>query len=254
MMKQRSKFFTVQAALLLLYMAVAPFAYAEAVVTSSAESTLPHFCASLDVATPKIAQNIFDQEDKYASKEKDRETRLENKASAHERATQSIRLNTDAMHDRVFAKIMMYATSENEKMAIEKFRQELDIATSKRRASVDAATATFNTELAKIIATRTHDIDNATTTLRNATIKAGNAARANCKNGLAGTIVRTRYTRDLKNARMQLQADVTSALKRNEGIPVLIKNRDADVKKAVDAFRDALATLRHELESTLKVN
>ncbi len=252
MMKQRSKFFTVAAALLLLCMTGPTFVYAEEATTSTNLGTGSHFCASLDVATQKIAQNLLEKEDKYANKEKDREVRLGEKSSARERSKQSVRLDTDAKHDRVFAKLIEHATSEKEKAVIEKFRQELDNAISTRRASVDAAVTTFNTESARLIATRTHDIDTATTTLRNATMKAGNIAKANCKNGLAGTTVRTRYTRDLKNARIQFQADVASALKRNERIAELINNRDTDVKSAVDEFKDTLASLRLELETNLK--
>ncbi len=254
MMKQRSKFFIVQIGLLTLSMAAPSFVYAEEGATSSTESMQTHFCASLNVATQKIAQNILLQEGKYANKAKERETRLEEKSSARERITQSTRLDTDATHDKVFAKLADHATTDSEKAAIEKFKQSLDTAIFARRASVDAAVETFNIESAKLTALRAHDIDNRTTTLRNATIKAENAAKANCKNGLAGTIVRTRYTRDLKNARKQFQADVDSALKRNDRLSLVIKNRDADIKKAVEVLRDTLATLRHELESNLKEN
>lgn len=254
MMKQRFNPFISQAVLVALVFAAPSFVYAEDADTSRADANQSHFCASLDVATQKIAQNIFAQEDKYAGKEKDREERVTEKVGARERATQGIRLDTDSTHEKVFAKIIAHAKSDEDKAAIGQFKHGLEIAISKRRASVDAVLATFGTESAKLIALRGRDIDNATTTLRNTTNKAANSAKINCKNGLAGTIVRARYTRDLKNARLQFQADVTSALKHNEEISALIKNRDADIKSAVDDFREALANLRVDLQSTLEAD
>lgn len=254
MMNPRSKLFIVQAALLSLCMAAPTFVYAEADATSTARDPQVNFCASLEQATQKIAQNILEQESKYANKEKDRQSRFEDKVSARERTMQSTRLDTDVVHDRMFTKLVAHATTDEERAAIEKFKQGLNIAIATRRASVEAAVTRFNSESAKLIALRAHDIDNATTTLRNATTKAGIVARNNCKKGLAGTTVRARYTRDLKNARMQFQVDVASALKRNQGISPLIKSRDTDVKAAVDEFKDTLATLRLELETTLRAN
>lgn len=254
MMKLRSKFLKGGAALLLLCMAAPSFVYAKESTTSSAGSSGLRFCASLDVATQKIAQNIFEKQDKYSSKEKDREARLEEKASLRERNTQGARLDANAKHDKVLTKLSEHATSQNEKSAIEKFRHELDIAIAKRRASVDAALLTFNTESAKLIAARANDIDTATTSLRNRTMKAGNTAKVNCRNGLSGTTVRTRYTRELKNARTQFQSDVASALGRNQDIALLIKNRDVDIKNAVELFKDTLTSLRADLEASLETN
>ncbi len=254
MMKQRFNFFISLTVLLSLSLVSPSFAYAKDEPASRAESMQADFCASLDLVTQKIDQNILAQEDKYASKEKDREVRSAEKASVRERTTQGTRFDTDAKYDKVFAKLIAHAKSEEDKAVIEKFKLGLDKAISKKRASIDAAVTTFNAESAKFIALRELDIDNATTTLRNATIKAEIVARNNCKKGLAGTTVRARYARDLKNARMKFQADVTSALKRNEGIFPLTKSRDADIKNAVDEFKDELAILRLDLESTLETN
>ncbi len=254
MMKKRFNSPIALSVLLTLTLVSPSLAYAKDEASSRAGSLQTSFCASLDLATQKIDQNILAQEDKYAVKEKEREVRIIEKMGARERATQGIRLDTDVTHDKVFVKLVAHSRSEEDKTAIGEFKQGLDRAIAKRRESVDAAVKTFNTESAKLIALRERDIDNATTTLRNATIKAANSAKINCKNGLAGTTVRARYARDLKNARLQFQADITSALRRNEGISTLIKNRDADIKTAVDEFKDALSTLRLDLESTLETN
>ncbi|MCL5436036.1 MAG: hypothetical protein M1275_03055 [Patescibacteria group bacterium] len=208
----------------------------------------PAVCTRIDAFMEKLQVGLGQANTNLAQVRTERSHNLQNRAEQNDEKLSGIRDSADSNREQFYEKLQARATTDQQKQAVETFRNAVEAAVQVRQAAVDAAIETFRQGLGEAAQVRQETTERARTTFQAAVQAAEEKAKADCETVDAAT-VRTQLLADLHKARTQLQANIKVANQVQTTLQQLKQTRRQAIEKAFDAFHAAFQTALSDLKA-----
>ena len=208
----------------------------------------PEFCASVDGFSQKIIKDITEREARVSNQESTQKTALDAKFTKQDDVRTNTRLTSDDSLSKVFTTLLGKASTVKEKTGIEKFKKDIEEATRARRTAVDTATALFKKKAEDALKLRKSTISSALNQFKNDAESAMVMAKSDCTTGASSPSVRSAYLVKLETAKKTLVGKLAEIKQQDDGIKILVKERQSVIERAAQDFKNAVLKAENELK------
>jgi len=214
-------------------------------------TTTQNFCTNVTSYAARITEALTKNKANLENRqEKNKENFQERYAKRSQTLTQA-RVLGDADREEIYTKLMAKATTDAQKQAVQQFKATVETAVTARRSAVDVAVKAYWDALDASLNGRQSSVDSAKQTFTNAINTAVAAAQSACAGGTDPATVRTQFNATVKAAKTQFSTDRKAIDKYGPQVKAIVTTRNAEVKKAFDAFRATMEQARTALKASL---
>ncbi|MEK7630813.1 MAG: hypothetical protein AAB417_02205 [Patescibacteria group bacterium] len=219
--------------------------------TATSTSNGKDFCDRVGTISTNLEKRISNREDQFRRLKDNRlETFLKHASSTMERLD-TTRDKWDDNRKEHYAKLLERADTDAKKQAVEKFRAAMDAATAKRRAAIDAALKTFQTDVKSMIGSRKGGLEKAAADFRASEQAAIKQAKDACLSGKQIKDVRQTLNKKLQTMQRSFEGDRRDANRLGVGLDGLARKRQEAFREAREAYESAARKARQELKVVL---
>ncbi len=207
-------------------------------------------CLRIDELSEKIDGGINQKEEKI---EVMIEERLQNKEINRNNRDEKLiefRSKADEWREANYKKLEAKAVNDEQKEAVEKFKETIETAVNVRRGVIDLTIDTFRDGVDRAIADHKTSVEEVKSAYRESVKAAFEKAKSDCDAGVSATTVRTNLKTSLQAARGQLKEDKAGAAKFSESMKTLIAAKKAAFEKAIADFKAEVQTAVAELKKS----
>lgn len=239
------------AATLAVLTLIGPLGVAAQSATSTPSGNGKDFCDRLGTISTNLEKRISHREEQFR---RSKDNRLENfikHASSTSERLESTRDKWDENRKEQYAKLLERADTDAEKKAVEQFRSAMDAAMAKRRAAIDAAIKTFETDIKGMLGSRKVGLEKAATAFRTSEQAAIKEAQDTCKNGKSIKTVREIFNRKLHTIQRTFEGDRGDANRLGVGFEGFARKRTEALREAREIYDSAARKARQDLKAVL---
>ncbi len=207
-----------------------------------------NFCSRLSEFHSKVDQKITNLDTKLEEKINQILTRLGVRWNNRDTRLTEKKEKWDTNRNEHYAKLIERAKTEEQKQAVNKFIEKIEVAVAVRRTAVNAAIQTFRQGLEQARTTRQSSIRTAVSVFKNSVNSAFEKAESDCKKGVDKTAISKELKTSLKNARDKLTDDKQTIEKLGPVMSGLVTTKNQAIQKAFQDFKTVVEEARKELK------
>lgn len=190
------------------------------------------FCADLPSIARTLNQRIADRQSDILAKQASQMSRLFERRNSRDNRLVEKRSQWEALRAKQFEKIRVRADSDNERQAVDDFRDEVESAVKAKNEAYDALRRDFRDKVDGAMQERKNRIKTAVESYKSAVKKALGKASADCRDGADGRSVRQALRSQLKSAREKFAGE------KNEIQKINLEGLAAEKREAINKIRD----------------
>jgi hypothetical protein len=237
------------AATLVVLAITGPLGVAAENATSTPSGSGKDFCDRVGTISTNLERRISNREEQFRQLKDNRlKTFLQHASSTAERLDNT-RDKWDENRKEHYTKLLERADTDAKKQAVEKFRAAMDAATAKRRAAIDAAIKTFETDVKNMLSSRKGGLEKAAADFRSSEQAAIKEAQDACKGGKNIKTTRETLNRKLHTIQRNFEGDRRDANRLGVGLDGLARKRQEAFREAREAYESAARKARQELKA-----
>lgn len=228
--------------------------YAVAAVRTNAPAkvdTTQNFCTNVNSYTARIAEALTKNKANLDNRQEKNKENFQERYEKRSQALTETRALGDADRGEIYARLMAKATTDVQKQAVEEFKASVEAAVATRRSAVDKALKAYWDALDTALNGRQSSVDYAKQTFANAINTAVATAQSACSAGNDPATVRTQFNASVKAAKTQFATDRKAIDKYGPQVKAIVATRNAEVKKALEAFKVTMQQVRAALKAAL---
>lgn len=207
------------------------------------------FCDRLGSISTNIEKRISNREEQFRRHKDNRLEKFLQHASSTAERLDNTRDQWDENRKEHYDKLLERANTDAQKQAVEKFRAAMDAATAKRRAAIDAAIKTFQTDVKNMLGSRKGGLEKAAADFRTAEQGAFKEAKDACAAGKQIKDIRQTFNKKLQKAQRSFEGDRKDANRLGVGLDGLARKRQEAFREAREAYESAARKARIDLKA-----
>ncbi len=236
----------------LLLLAVIPFiASGEEVTSPTINSTPENFCSQIGLINERLMGQIKIVEEKQALYQSTRLINIENLKSEEDATKAIARAETDGQRENNWEKMGGLAKTDEQKLAVNAYKESIQSAIVKRRDSVDNAIEVYRTGLLDTVKYHTEFVYNTLEDFKKLTWGAIKTAVIDCNNKETKEVVSLDFTKKIDQAKETIKI-AKNEVEQNPKMALLKKNRDDAINLAESSFKTSIEDAHKALVESLK--
>ncbi len=207
-------------------------------------------CLKIDELLSKVNERMEQKEEKIEERIQNRIQQAEKNSEKRDENLTEFRTDADEWREESYAKLEARAKTDEQKAAVEEFKETIEAAVETRRAAIDAAIDAFRDGVDDAWAEHKSSIGGVANTYREAVQTAFEKAKSDCEDGVDAKTVRANLHASLQAARSQLKEDRAGVAKLRDLMNDLVEAKRTAFEKAIADFKAAVEAAREELKKS----
>jgi hypothetical protein len=207
------------------------------------------FCTKVSEYSLKVEQKIIDREAGLEQKREQINNRFRERWEKQDSDLDTKRDKWDDNREDQYSRLRERATTEEQKQAVEAFKNSIQVAISARRSAVDAALSVYRQGIEQAFTSRKSSVDAALDVFRNSIKTAFNQAQTDCAGGTDFKTIRQDLKAGLKTAREKFVSDKQAIEKTGPSVSGLVTAKNQAIQKAFQDFKTATEQARTALKT-----
>jgi hypothetical protein len=207
------------------------------------------FCTQLPTFRSRIEERLASKDDALAATRAINAGLLTERRNNREQKLADRRTQHDAKAQEIVAKLEAQATTDEQRAAVEAFKQTLKSAGDAQRAAMDGAIAQARTSTDQAMSGRQGEVDAARTTQKSSVSAAVDKAQASCDGGVTQQTIREAFITDMRAAGDAYKSTMQGINAKYTDIRRSTSDTfRAAVDKAVNDFKAAMEQAKSDLQ------
>lgn len=207
-------------------------------------------CLRIDEILPKTNERMSQKEEEINVRVQERSQNVEKNREQRDEYLTKFRTEADQWREDSYEKLESKAATDEQKAAVEKFKEVIETAIKTRRDAIDAAIDTFRDGVDAASADHKSSTGEVMNTYRNSVRTAFENAKSDCESGVDLKTIRANLHISLQAAKGQLKEDRAGAIKFRDSMQSLISAKKSAFEKAISDFKAAIKAAVAELKKS----
>ncbi len=208
-------------------------------------------CQNLERYRTQLTSRLQEREQVRMQRKSERGSQIGENRSERNEALLKRRNTADQNREQLYTILETKATTESQKIALEKFRNKIEEAIRVRRSAVDSAISDFRSSVDKLVSDRDVKVTTAIEKYEEDIQKAFDTAQNSCDANLDRASIRSTLMTQIKTSNELLKKSLREIEKVSSSIETLNKTRQSKVDNAVEEFKTTLEKAQQELRIAL---
>lgn len=210
-----------------------------------------NFCQNLERYRTQLTSRLQEREQVRMQRKSERGSQLGENRSKRNEALLERRNTADQNREQLYTTLETKASTESQKAALEKFRNQIEEAVRVRRSAVDSAISDFRSSVDKLVSDRDVKVASAIEKYEEDIQKAFHTAQNSCDANSNTTSIRSTLMTQIKTSNESLKKSLGEIEKVSASVETLNKTRQSKVDNAVEEFKTTLEKAQQELRIAL---
>jgi hypothetical protein len=220
-------------------------------VDAAGEKVRSRFCERFAETAGNMTKRMADVRSRFEQRKESFGNPVADRRITSDENLNRARSDQDSRRLDWYAGLDERVTTDEEREAVEKFRETVDAAVETRREAVDAAVETFRDGVDALLAERRAAAESIADGFEKEIDEAVAVMKARCESGDDPETLRNAFQETLGSVKERVHADRESIADADEQIAALSEVRDAAITAASETFQDALDTAADALNEVL---
>ncbi len=218
--------------------------------TESGSNSSSAFCTNFSTESTKVSSKLIEQANKLASAWNKQNEGFTTKTQNNDQKVTEVRSKSDTARTKNFTTLESKASNDAQTQAVKSYEAAVKSAISARRASYDAAKATFRSAVQGVIDAKQGSVSTQLASFTDAVNTAISTAQASCTaTPTNGSAIRDTFKASLKSAKSTFLSRRSSDATVGSQVKQLVVTRNAAFKAADKAFQAAMSAARDSLKA-----
>lgn len=215
------------------------------------ESTNPLICNRMDELSNKIEKNLSNKQQALDKRRNEQSKKIQNNHDNKTAEITKLRNQWDKNRSNHYDKLNEKATTQEQKDAIEQFKNAIESAVAKRRATFDQATQDYRDTIDYAINNKQNGIDQVVSIYKTNIGLAKDQLNQDCQQNKTDSEIRSKFNKSIEEAKNALNGNVNGVDQIALQVNQAKQARASILNQSVQEFRSTVESAKLKLQTAL---